>query len=431
MLAKAYVRWGRMARMISRTVRPPDARQRQPRVVETAQQPRYLSRCGGGQAGVVDAAVEDKRDALWGIVRALPPRQRTVIVLRYYEDLDDATIAAILDCSTGTVARTRSAPLTPCASGGARRLLRWEPAVSFDLEKRLAMTLTAHEGWPSTRRRSWQVPHPWPAPAAKARMVRVVGVAAACLMLAGAAIWLPISGGVHRAPLPGLGAAAAGGTGKPGAASRPDLVGSTPGAVSTAGRPAARRADRATWTGPGHRERGAARRIAARVMLARDRAALDEVQQTLASSGSPQQPVEVRVNGRPGDASYNPALPSGGQGLSVVRMATGRRPLGAALDLHRGDLEAVIGTASLVRFDEARRCVVPFRLESLPAGTRLQGCSRSISASTGRGASPRARSWSATRLVVGSRYGRSVCPSGSATQQASFRRPVPGTPAGQ
>ena len=43
------------------------------------------------------------RDALWRLVAALPARQRTVIVLRYYEDYDDATIAELLHCSTGTV----------------------------------------------------------------------------------------------------------------------------------------------------------------------------------------------------------------------------------------------------------------------------------------------------------------------------------------
>lgn len=36
-------------------------------------------------------------------VRSLPPRQRACVVLRYYEDLPEARIAEILDCSTGTV----------------------------------------------------------------------------------------------------------------------------------------------------------------------------------------------------------------------------------------------------------------------------------------------------------------------------------------
>jgi RNA polymerase sigma factor (sigma-70 family) len=36
-------------------------------------------------------------------VLQLSPRQRAVIVLRYYEDYDDATIAGLLNCSAGTV----------------------------------------------------------------------------------------------------------------------------------------------------------------------------------------------------------------------------------------------------------------------------------------------------------------------------------------
>ncbi len=41
--------------------------------------------------------------ALWERIKALPPRQRTVIVLRYYEDLSEAQIAAVMGSSVGTV----------------------------------------------------------------------------------------------------------------------------------------------------------------------------------------------------------------------------------------------------------------------------------------------------------------------------------------
>jgi RNA polymerase sigma-70 factor (sigma-E family) len=40
---------------------------------------------------------------LWEAVRQLPPRQRAVIALRYYEDLSEADIARTLGCSVGTV----------------------------------------------------------------------------------------------------------------------------------------------------------------------------------------------------------------------------------------------------------------------------------------------------------------------------------------
>ena len=48
------------------------------------------------------AAVEN-RDHLWQALRTLPPRQRTVIVLKYLEDLDEASIAELMKCSRGTV----------------------------------------------------------------------------------------------------------------------------------------------------------------------------------------------------------------------------------------------------------------------------------------------------------------------------------------
>jgi RNA polymerase sigma-70 factor (sigma-E family) len=52
-----------------------------------------------------DAAVTDtlpNRD-LWVALRALPPRQRAVVALRYLEDLTEAETAQILGCSVGTV----------------------------------------------------------------------------------------------------------------------------------------------------------------------------------------------------------------------------------------------------------------------------------------------------------------------------------------
>ena len=51
------------------------------------------------------AGPED-RMALWPQVCLLPPRQRAVIVLRYYEQLSEAEIADVLDCSRGNVKST-------------------------------------------------------------------------------------------------------------------------------------------------------------------------------------------------------------------------------------------------------------------------------------------------------------------------------------
>ena len=42
-------------------------------------------------------------DAVWAVCRELPPRQRAAVVLRFYEDLEYAEIAGLLDCSEATV----------------------------------------------------------------------------------------------------------------------------------------------------------------------------------------------------------------------------------------------------------------------------------------------------------------------------------------
>ncbi|HEY2439145.1 MAG TPA: sigma-70 family RNA polymerase sigma factor [Solirubrobacteraceae bacterium] len=45
-------------------------------------------------------------------LRALPPRQRTVLVLRYFQDLSEAQVAVAMGCSVGTVKSTTSRALT-------------------------------------------------------------------------------------------------------------------------------------------------------------------------------------------------------------------------------------------------------------------------------------------------------------------------------
>jgi RNA polymerase sigma-70 factor (sigma-E family) len=45
----------------------------------------------------------DERARVWACVQALPPRQRAVIVLRYYEDLTESQTAEFLGCAVGTV----------------------------------------------------------------------------------------------------------------------------------------------------------------------------------------------------------------------------------------------------------------------------------------------------------------------------------------
>ena len=55
-------------------------------------------------APVADPTGEiDIRDAVWGLLAGLPRRQRTVLVLRLFEDLSDNEIAEALGCRPATV----------------------------------------------------------------------------------------------------------------------------------------------------------------------------------------------------------------------------------------------------------------------------------------------------------------------------------------
>jgi RNA polymerase sigma factor (sigma-70 family) len=45
----------------------------------------------------------DQRQQVVAALRKLPPRMRTVLVLRFFEDLSEAEVAAALGCSVGTV----------------------------------------------------------------------------------------------------------------------------------------------------------------------------------------------------------------------------------------------------------------------------------------------------------------------------------------
>ena len=57
-----------------------------------------------GSTGVSDDAdARATRDDLWHRLGELAPRQRTVLVLRFYEGLPDAEIADLLGCTTSTV----------------------------------------------------------------------------------------------------------------------------------------------------------------------------------------------------------------------------------------------------------------------------------------------------------------------------------------
>jgi RNA polymerase sigma-70 factor (sigma-E family) len=110
-LGRAYLRWDRITRQdrpdvyLRRTVLNIHVswwRRRSNREVpsDTASVVDQLPSTGSG-GDPSDAATE--RDAAWREVRQLPVRQRAVIILRYYEDLDDTVISQVLGCSVPTV----------------------------------------------------------------------------------------------------------------------------------------------------------------------------------------------------------------------------------------------------------------------------------------------------------------------------------------
>ena len=62
-----------------------------------------------------DVVVRDEADRLWQAIRLLPPRQRQVLVLRYYLDQSEAEIADALAVSRGSVKRHASRGLAALA----------------------------------------------------------------------------------------------------------------------------------------------------------------------------------------------------------------------------------------------------------------------------------------------------------------------------
>ena len=54
-------------------------------------------------------------------IRRLPKRQRTVVVLRYFEDLSERQVADVLGCSVGTVKSQASRALAKLATDTALR----------------------------------------------------------------------------------------------------------------------------------------------------------------------------------------------------------------------------------------------------------------------------------------------------------------------
>ncbi len=102
---RAYRRWGRISRRAD-----PEPYVRQILVNASVDRWRRLRRhpeaplaVTGFDPGTADTAAVADRDLLLRGLAALAPRQRAVLVLRYFEDLSEAQTATMLGCTVGTV----------------------------------------------------------------------------------------------------------------------------------------------------------------------------------------------------------------------------------------------------------------------------------------------------------------------------------------
>jgi RNA polymerase sigma-70 factor (sigma-E family) len=121
-LANAYASWWRVRRADD-----PDAYVRQ--ILINASKSRWrrsrvAEQPAERQAEVPDPAADPaaaigERSVLLTALAALPPRQRAVVVLRYWEDLSDAQVAALLGCSASTVRSQAARALAKLRASGA------------------------------------------------------------------------------------------------------------------------------------------------------------------------------------------------------------------------------------------------------------------------------------------------------------------------
>ncbi|HVQ91752.1 MAG TPA: SigE family RNA polymerase sigma factor [Mycobacteriales bacterium] len=112
-LERMYVRWRRIREspeayarraLVHAAINSRRRRNRRPELP-------LLAPDGVGAPGRDETAGVDQRDLLVRALLTLPPRQRAVLVLRYFDDLSELATAAALGCSVGTVKSTASRAL--------------------------------------------------------------------------------------------------------------------------------------------------------------------------------------------------------------------------------------------------------------------------------------------------------------------------------
>jgi hypothetical protein len=231
------------------------------------------------------------------------------------------------------------------------------------------------------------------------RVAGMAGALAVSALVVVAVGWVPWPGQPDGATAPAAAPALPAVPDQPGALARPSAVGTDPHVVHFSADGLTADAEYVTWSAGRGTEsvEVSGRSGRARVVLARDAATIDGLQQTLSSAGNPSPPQTVRIGDRPGTARYDG--PGGGDGTALwfIRWQP-TQGLWAQLDMYARSRDEALAAAAQVRFDRSRRCAVPFRLEALPAATRVVSCSVTLRA----GAQPLMEGM----LVVGDDAGR-------------------------
>ncbi|HXW35925.1 MAG TPA: SigE family RNA polymerase sigma factor [Acidimicrobiales bacterium] len=120
-LIKVARRWSRVDRMenpeayarkilVNLAVDGSNRRSRHRGELAAQQRPDGLAQCDPHASWGVPALVEERMELVRALAE-LPPRQRAVLVLRFFHDLSESEVASTLGCSIGTVKSTTSRAL--------------------------------------------------------------------------------------------------------------------------------------------------------------------------------------------------------------------------------------------------------------------------------------------------------------------------------
>ncbi len=125
--ARAYASWGRVSRAgdpdayVRRIVINENRKRFRKRRVPEELHGDLAGRPGADQPGDGPQQGPEERQALLDALRRLGPRQRAVVVLRYWLDLSETETAAALNCSVGTVKSQASRALATLRRDGIGR----------------------------------------------------------------------------------------------------------------------------------------------------------------------------------------------------------------------------------------------------------------------------------------------------------------------